>query len=864
MRILLSVVTLVMLAAGAFAQDIKPEKIADVKASSVYIRNAVEAHKYTGSGFVVSAEGDSLLIATNAHVISPAEYSKLTPSAMLAKLKQSKITILFGSGTASERSAMAEVVSLDPDADICILKVKNADVENPPKALKVGGAKALVETSTVYTFGYPFGDALSTGKGPAVTVGKASISSLRTDETGKLTTIQIDGNLNPGNSGGPVIDTDGAVIGVATATIRDSKGIGLVVPAAEVESMLTGKVSLMGATYAKQTDGKVKVTFEALVSNPTGKITGVALNYFVTELKGTKPKDGADLSTLPGAKSLTLKLDGAVAKGELMLAATDGQQLSYSARPTGAKKWEASPNTHVSLGRAILGGKGIDADAKPPSGWKEIAMDTGLYTIWVPEKSSKQVDKSNSYRGQALTVTSTSTSTVGDNGLTYRLERATLRPSGAGAVGSRLDVAALRESISKSIADEIKGRIIEESDTKLGAWPCKEYVIKGAKETAVVRIHVSIRTVYIVLVQGSPKAVSGDDGYLFLDSFRVHPRDVVAVDPPVRPSFPGGTAKVSGETEIIGGAFDPGFKDYAPDGAVLVGLEVGMGKFFDNDVVFAARPIYRSKTGDALGTAHGTSKDTKILKAKEGYAVGTITVRSGLTIDGMSITFMKIAGDKLDPKDSYESEWIGSPKQNERKLGGTGVPIIGIGGKANPQTKNLTGLGLIHNTPEVIEAKKNAGRGIDTEIIGGNFNPTYRDLAPEGGLLIGLEIALTPADFIVGIRPIYLTGDKETTGNQTGKNIKKVVTLKAREGYAVGAVSIRSGLNCDGMSITFMKIIKDGLHPKDSYESEYVGTNEPKKPRTLSGEGKAVIGVIGKQTALNNSGFGLVLQADKK
>ena len=399
----------------------------------------------------------------------------------------------------------------------------------------------------------------------------------------------------------------------------------------------------------------------------------------------------------------------------------------------------------------------------------------------------------------------------------------------------------------------------------MGIWPCKEYVVKSARETAVVRIFVSIRTVYIVQVQGPAKSVSGDDGSLFLDSFRFHPREVATVDPNpnTNPVKPGPIAK-SGETDILGGTFDPVFKDFGPDGALLVGFEIGLGKWLNNDVIVAARPIFRGKAGDALGTAHGTSTDTKILKAKEGYAVGAVSVRTGLTVDGLSITFMKIAGDKLDATDSYESEWVGSPKVRERKLGGTGVGFIGIAGKHNPQTKNLTGLGLIGNTPEAIESRKTWGTGIDTEIIGGNFNPVYRDLAPEGGLLIGLEIALTPADFIMGIRPIYLTGDKETTGKQTGRDIKRVVTLKAKAGYAVGAVGIISGLNCDGMTVTFMKIAKDGLDAKDSYQSEYVGTKEQKVPRTLSGEGRAVIGVTGKQTALNNSGFGLILQAEKK
>ncbi len=408
------------------------------------------------------------------------------------------------------------------------------------------------------------------------------------------------------------------------------------------------------------------------MSNPAGTISGVLLNYVIADAKGVRPKVGTDLSTVPGAKSLTLKLEGAISKGDLIVAGTEGR-LSFSATPTGVKKkWDSGMATHVSLARAVLGDKGIDADAKPPAGWKEIAIDAGLYTIWVPEKSSKAVERTNNYRGQGYMINSTTTVTVGDNGLTYRLERATVLVN---RIGSKLDSVAIRESLSKTIAETMRGKIVEESDAKMGIWPCKEYVIKGTKETAVVRIVVSFQTVTIVVVHGPAKSVTGDDGTLFLDSFRIHPRDAAAVDPnSPRPMVPAaGNINSNGETELIAGAFDPVFRDYGSEGAFLVGFELGLGKFFNNDVIGAARPIYRSKTGDTLGTAHGSSKDTKTLQAKEGYAVGAITVRSGLTIDGISLTFMKISGTKLDPKDSYESEWFGSPKQFERKLGGTGA-----------------------------------------------------------------------------------------------------------------------------------------------------------------------------------------------
>src|SRR5438128_900416 len=121
----------------------------------------------------------------------------------------------------------------------------------------------------VYTFGFPFGKALSTTKGfPAVTVGKASISSLRNGADGELSVVQIDGNLNPGNSGGPVVDAKGRLVGVAVATIRDGQGIGLTVPAAELGKMMQGRVGRVRVTSKKAGDGPVTVRVEVDLIDP--------------------------------------------------------------------------------------------------------------------------------------------------------------------------------------------------------------------------------------------------------------------------------------------------------------------------------------------------------------------------------------------------------------------------------------------------------------------------------------------------------------------------------------------------------------------------------------------------------------------
>ena len=134
---------------------------------------------------------------------------------------------------------------------------------------------------------------------------------------------------------------------------------------------------------------------------------------------------------------------------------------------------------------------------------------------------------------------------------------------------------------------------------------------------------------------------------------------------------------------------------FRSEGGLLVGLEVGLGKFFDIDVTQAIRAVYRSGEKDSLGPQRGTqlTRVTKLV-AKPGYAIGAMTVKSGANADGLSVTFMRIKGAALDPNDSYESEWVGDTRPGGKTLlTGGGKPIFGIVVKAT--AKDVTGLGLI-------------------------------------------------------------------------------------------------------------------------------------------------------------------------
>src|SRR5205823_13615096 len=68
-----------------------------------------------------------------------------------------------------------------------------------------------------------------------------AVSSHRLDDRNELSVVQIDGDLNPGNSGGPVVDAQGRLVGVSVAKIKNTQ-IGLAIPSADLVSMLKGRI----------------------------------------------------------------------------------------------------------------------------------------------------------------------------------------------------------------------------------------------------------------------------------------------------------------------------------------------------------------------------------------------------------------------------------------------------------------------------------------------------------------------------------------------------------------------------------------------------------------------------------------------
>ena len=189
--------------------------IKKVKASTVYIRNTARTgEQSSGTGFFAVKPG---FVVTNAHVVGYGPTELSVPA---------KLEVVLNSGENGERTLPATIYGLDADLDLALLKVDGTEL---PPLLTLGKSDDLTEAQEVVAFGFPFGESL----GKSMTVSPTRVSSLR-KENGLLTKVQLTGGLNPGNSGGPVTDQKGEVIGVSVSKLRNTD-IAFAIPAAAAD-----------------------------------------------------------------------------------------------------------------------------------------------------------------------------------------------------------------------------------------------------------------------------------------------------------------------------------------------------------------------------------------------------------------------------------------------------------------------------------------------------------------------------------------------------------------------------------------------------------------------------------------------------
>lgn len=284
--------------------------IADkVSKSVVSIVTSTQATDFFGQNHESSAAGTGIIVAsdgyilTNKHVINGA----------------SRVSVILDDGTTYED---VEVVATDPLNDVAFLKIK--DVSDLAQAT-LGDSKTINVGQQVIAIGNALGEYQNTvtagiisGTGRSVT---ASDGSGRNAET-LSDMIQTDAAINSGNSGGPLVNAAGEVIGINTATSTSAENMGFAIPISSAKGMLkqlieTGKAerTYLGVYSVEITPEAAKaynlpVNSGAYVYSPSAYTAvskdspaakaGIKDKDIITAVNGTKVGSAGSLSSLIG------------------------------------------------------------------------------------------------------------------------------------------------------------------------------------------------------------------------------------------------------------------------------------------------------------------------------------------------------------------------------------------------------------------------------------------------------------------------------------------------------------------------------------------------------------------------------------
>jgi len=189
---------------------------------SLYGSSITGSRGAEGSGFVLNERGE---IATNAHVVTQGE------GASIREVDQ--VYVRF----TDRNQVPAKVVGFDPNEDVALLRIDPKGLDLHPLAL--GDSEKLRVGSPVAAIGSPFGEEGSLSVGVISALDRTLESLTKFSISGA---IQTDAAINHGNSGGPLVDADGRVLGINSqinSSSGDNSGVGFAIPIDSVKRSLS-------------------------------------------------------------------------------------------------------------------------------------------------------------------------------------------------------------------------------------------------------------------------------------------------------------------------------------------------------------------------------------------------------------------------------------------------------------------------------------------------------------------------------------------------------------------------------------------------------------------------------------------------
>ena len=242
--------------------------------SSNYYGFGTQESEGAGSGFIIAKTKDSLMIATNNHVVSDA----------------TSLTV----GFVDDTTAKATVVGTDSSADLAVISVKLSDIKDSTaskiKVATLGSSDDLKVGEEVVAIG----NAL--GYGQSVTTGVVSAKNREISLTdGTMNLLQTDAAINPGNSGGVLINMDGQVVGINNAKLEDTsvEGMGYAIPISTAKTILT---DLMNASSVTTKDAAFLGVVGRDINESYSSALGIPSGIYVSQVVSGSPAEKAGIS----------------------------------------------------------------------------------------------------------------------------------------------------------------------------------------------------------------------------------------------------------------------------------------------------------------------------------------------------------------------------------------------------------------------------------------------------------------------------------------------------------------------------------------------------------------------------------------
>jgi putative serine protease PepD len=254
----------------------------------------IQAGNASGTGFVIDEQGD---IVTNEHVVG----------------SEQTVEIRFS----DESTEQGRVIGSDPSTDIALVKVDLTG--HDVKHVQLGSSAGVEVGDPVYAIGNPFGleRTLTAGIVSAVNRDITAPNNFTINDV-----IQTDAPVNPGNSGGPLLDAAGNVIGVVSQIQSENGGnigIGYAVPSDTVRNVVDtlkggGEVehAYLGVRLQETSDG---VRLSNVLDGDPGEKAGLQSGDLVLEVDGRKVESAADIQRAVDAHKPNEKLELKVDRG---------------------------------------------------------------------------------------------------------------------------------------------------------------------------------------------------------------------------------------------------------------------------------------------------------------------------------------------------------------------------------------------------------------------------------------------------------------------------------------------------------------------------------------------------------------------